>query len=526
MVMAAPPRAARAPSSDNKWVVAVTVLTGTFMSVLDSSIVNVALDHMSGSLGASMQEITWVVTGYILAQVIVMPIIGLLSARMGRKRLYLGCVALFTAASMACGLSRTLWTMVACRALQGVGGGVLMSASQAILRESFPPEEQGLAMGMYGMGAVMAPAIGPTLGGWLVDRFSWPWIFYVNVPVGVVNALLVSRFVHDPPYLSRERGRIDVLGVASMALGLGAFQLMLEKGQEENWFESRFIVSLAVVSAVSMTAFVMRELSIEHPAVQLRILRSRSFTSATLMNGVLGAGLNGSLFLLPLFLQQLLGYPAMDAGLALVPRSLAMLVLMPIGGRLYNRLGPRVLVGIGLAVSAASFWTLARLTTGVGYWDLFFPQLWQGVGFSLIFVALSTSALSSVRRPEMTEATGLYNVVRQVAGSIGIAVAATSVSSNTVRYVAQLSSHVPVTSELGQRFVAGAASGMVARGADPASAIELGRRLLSLSFFRQAQVLAYNHAFQSIAAAFALVLPLVLLLKHARAAGHVEIAAE
>jgi DHA2 family multidrug resistance protein len=516
------------PSSQNsnKWLVAGTVLTGTFMAVLDSSIVNVALDHMSGSLGASMQEITWVVTGYILAQVIVMPIIALLSARLGRKRLYMFCVALFTAASMACGMAHTLSTMVLFRIFQGLGGGVVMAASQAILREGFPAEEQGLAMGLYGMGAVVAPAIGPTFGGWLVDQYSWPWIFYINVPVGIVNLLLVSRFIEDPPYLVRERGRIDALGVALMAVGLGSFQLMLEKGQEENWFESSFITTLAIVAAAAMLAFVARELIVENPAVDLRILRSRSFTSATLMNGVLGAGLNGSLFLLPLFLQQLMGYPAMDAGLALMPRSIAMLVLMPIGGKLYNRLGPRVLVGAGLAISASSFWMLAHLTNQVGYWDLFFPQMWQGVGFSVIFVGLSTAALSSVSRPEMTAATGLYNVVRQVAGSIGIAVAATSVTSNTTRYMSDLSSHVAVTSAVGQGWLSAVGSGMAAHGADPVTARAMARQLLLSNLLREAQVLAYNHVFQSIAMTFAMVFPLVITLRQKRGGEIAEVMAE
>lgn len=510
----------------NKWVVAGTVLTGTFMAVLDSSIVNVALANMSGSLGASIQEITWVVTGYILAQVIVMPIIALLASRFGRKRLYLFCVALFTAASMACGLARSLWVMVFFRIFQGVGGGVVMTASQAILRESFPVEEQGLAMGIYGMGAVVAPAIGPTLGGWLVDRFSWPWIFYVNVPVGVLNVLLVTRFIQDPPYLERNKNRIDFLGLGLMTVGLGAFQFVLEKGQEENWFQSNLIVGLSLLALLAMIAFVQRELYVDRPAVDLRILKNSSFTSATIMGGVLGAGLNGSLFLLPLFLQRLLGYPAMDAGLALMPRSAMMAILMPIGGRLYNRLGPRVLVASGLVVSAYSFWALSHLTSTVGYWDVFFPQMWQGVGFSLIFVALSTAALAAIPKPKMTAATGLYNVVRQVAGSVGIAIAANSLADNTTRYAADLLGNVSATSPHGQRWLSTVAGGMMARGADPVSAQSMAQRLLFGNVIRQAQVLAYNHVFQVVAGTFALVLPMVLMLRKAKGAEPVEVAAD
>ena len=510
----------------NKWVVAGTVLTGTFMAVLDSSIVNVALSNMSGSLGASLSEITWVVTGYILAQVIVMPIIGMLSERFGRKRLYFLSCVLFTVASMACGLAPTLWSMVFFRMIQGIGGGVLMTASQAILRESFPVEEQGTAMGIYGLGAVLAPSIGPTLGGWLVDHLSWPWIFYINVPVGIVTVFLVSRFLHDPPYLVRSKAHIDAVGLATMALGLGAFQLMLAKGEAENWFESRFIVGLALVSALALVAFVLRELEVDRPAVDLRILKNASFASATIMGGLLGAGLNGSLFLLPLYLQRLLGYPAMDAGLALMPRSLAMAVLMPIGGRMYNRIGPRTLVGSGLVVSAYSFWLLSHLTSHTGYWDIFFPQLLQGVGFSLVFVALSTAALGNIPKARMTAATGLYNVVRQVAGSVGIAAAASELSSSTVRLGVNLRSHIPETSPIATAWLSTVEGGIRARGVDSVGAHAIALRLLAAAVTREAQVLAYNHVFQIVAGMFLVVAPLVFFLQGHRAADAIEVAAE
>ena len=321
----------------NKWLVTAAVLTGTIMAVLDSSIVNVALPKMSGTLACSIEEITWVVTAYILSNVIIMPMIAMLSARFGRKRVYLASVVLFTASSMACGLARTLPLMVFFRVLQGAGGGVLQTVSQAILRETFPPEEQGMAMGLFGMGAVVAPAVGPTLGGWLTDNHSWPWIFYINVPIGIVNVLLVTRFVHDPAYLKRVKGAIDWLGLSLMTVGLGALQLMLEKGETEGWLDSGFIQALAVIAGAGLLAFVWHELTARAPAVDLRLLRNGTFSSATAMGGILGIALNASLFLLPVFLQRNLGYPAIQSGLALMPRSLAMLVLMPIGGLLYNR---------------------------------------------------------------------------------------------------------------------------------------------------------------------------------------------
>ncbi|HEY9428869.1 MAG TPA: DHA2 family efflux MFS transporter permease subunit [Gemmatimonadaceae bacterium] len=511
-------------SAPNKWVVAGTVMTGTIMAVLDSSIVNVALPDMSGSLGATVEQITWVITGYILANVIIMPIIALLSSRFGRKRVYMISVLAFTGASMACGAARNLPLIVVFRIIQGLGGGVLITVSQAILRETFPVEEQGVAMGVYGMGVVLAPAIGPTLGGWLTDQYSWPWIFYVNVPIGVINLLLVSRFIHDPPYLVREKGEIDWSGLALMTIGLGALQLMLEQGEREDWFASSFIVTLAVVSAAGLILFVWRELVARRPAVDLRILRNSSFASATAIGGVLGMGLYGSLFLLPLFLQNLLGYSAMLSGLALMPRSLAMAVVMPIGGRFYNKLGPRVLVGLGLVVSAYSFWALGQLTTEMGFWDIFFPQMWQGVGFSLIFVALSTAALATIPKPKMTAATGLYNVVRQVFGSVGIAVAATQLTTHTAIYRAELVTHMGTTQLVQARqFIEMTAAAMRHRGLDALGATQRALAILDLRITRQAATLAYNHVFLLVTLLFAISVPLVFLLKSAKTEGHAEI---
>jgi len=507
----------------HKWIVAGTVLTGTIMAVLDSSIVNVALPDMSGTLGVTIEEITWVVTAYILAQVIVMPITGLLAARFGRKRFYMSSVILFTVSSMACGLAHSLGSMVVFRVLQGFGGGVLLTVSQAILRESFPPEEQGIAMGLYGLGAVLAPAFGPTLGGWLTDQYSWPWIFYINVPVGVVNLILVSRFIEDPSYLVREKGYIDWPGLGLLVAGLGGLQLMLEEGERNDWFQSGFIVRLAVVAAVGLVLFVWRELTTERPAVDLRMLSNISFSSATALGGVLGLALTASLFLLPVFLQNLLGFNAMQSGFTLMPRSLAMAVLMPIGGRFYNKLGPRVLVGSGLLIAGAAFYSMSKLTTSVGYWDLFWPQLWQGVGFSLIFVALSTAALSTIPPPRMTAASGLYNVVRQVMGSVGIAIAATTLSTTTVRYHAILSEDAGA-SIAGRQWLDALTKGMIAKGADAFTATQQSMRVLDGLITRQAAVLAYNHVFVLVSALFFIGFPLVFLLRRGSPQSEVEIA--
>jgi DHA2 family multidrug resistance protein len=506
----APAAGARPPV--NKWVVAGTVLTGTIMAVLDSSIVNVALPHMRGTFGATVEQITWVATGYILANVIIMPLIGLLSVHLGRKHLYMASVAVFTVASMLAGMARSLPEMIVFRIIQGAGGGAIIPISQAILRESFPFEEQGTAMGLYGLGVVLAPAFGPTLGGWLTDTYSWPWVFYVNVPIGVVNIFLVSRFIHDPPYMQRRRGIIDVIGLSLLMVGLGSLQLMLEKGQEKDWFSSDMIVTLAVLAAVGLVLFVWRELKVDHPAVNIRLLRNIPFTSATAIGGVLGMGLYGSLFILPLFLQQILGYPAFNSGLALMPRSLAMGIVMPISGRLYNRLGPRFLVGSGLLVSAWSFWSLGTLSPDTSPWSILAPQIWQGVGFGLIFVALSTAALAPISKRNLTEASGLYNVVRQVFGSVGIALAATVITGRTTAYHLALGGNVTPYNDSATGWLRGAAGALTARGMDPSSAGETSLRFLDRAVTQQASILAYNHAFMLVAGVFLVCLPMAFLL--------------
>ncbi|MFZ3114361.1 MAG: DHA2 family efflux MFS transporter permease subunit [Syntrophales bacterium] len=510
-------------SKGAKWMITATVIMGTLMSAIDTSIVNVAMPYMRGSLGTSVEEITWVATGYMLSCVLIMPIIGMLSGRFGRRNFYLFSIFLFTVSSMLCGMAWDLSSMVIFRAIQGIGGGALIPISQAILRETFPPEEQGTAMGIYGLGVVLGPAFGPTLGGWLTDTFSWPWIFYINVPVGILNILMVLRYIHDPPYLTREKGKIDLLGLFLLTAGLGALQLMLEKGEQKQWFESNYIQSLALTAAAGLLLFVWRELTADRPAVDLRILKNVSFASATALGGVLGIGLYGSMFLLPLFLQQLLGYPAYDSGLTLMPRSIAMAITMPAAGRIYNKLGPRWLVGIGLGVNVLSFWELSRLSLNVGYWNIFVPQFLQGVGFGLVFVALSTAAFSTVERARMTAASGMYNVIRQVFGSVGIAVAASQLTRAENGYRALLVEHITDYRNVTDSWIQALSGAMLGGGADKATAHERALSLLDGEVMRQASMLAYNHVYLLVACLFMAMLPLVFLLRGKTSAKAAEI---
>ncbi len=497
----------------NKWLITITVMTATIMAALDISIVNVALPYMRGNLGASVEEIAWVATGYLLSNVIVMPVIAMLTARFGRKNFYLFSILLFTITSMLCGVAWNLTALITFRTIQGIGGGAIIPISQAILRESFPQEEQGKIIGIYGLGVILGPAFGPTLGGWLTDTYSWRWIFFINVPVGLINLILISRYIHDPSYLVRDKGRLDYGGLAFLTIGLGSLQLFLEKGQEWNWFGSKFIIWLAVAAAVGIIAFIWRELSIDKPAVDLRLFKDTNFLTGTFIGGVFGIALYGCLFLLPLFLQELMGYPALDSGLTLMPRSLAMAVTMPIAGRMYNRCGPRLLVGIGMLVSGYSFWQLSRLNLQIGYMDILIPQALQGMGFGIVFVSITTSAMMTIDKSRMTGATGLYVVVRQIFGSIGIALVATELTRSRTTAHAALIEYLTPYRNVVNHWLRGAAGALAANGATPAMLQAKALGFLEATTQAHAAMLAFNHVFFMLALIFIISFPLSLLLK-------------
>jgi DHA2 family multidrug resistance protein len=500
----------------HKWLITLTVMTGAVMSALDMSIVNVALPYMRGALGASVEEITWVATGYILSNVIIMPIVAFLSSRFGRKKFYIFSVLLFTGSSMLCGIAWDLTSMVVFRIIQGIGGGALIPISQSILRETFPPEEQAMAMGIYGLGVILGPALGPTLGGWLTDNYSWPWIFYINVPVGIINILLIMKFIEDPHYLVRQTGKVDILGISLMTVGLGALQIMLEQGERNDWFASGFIIYLFMVAAFGLILFIWQELKVENPAVNLRILKDLNFSSATFLGGILGLALMSSLFILPLFLQQLLGYPAFDSGLALIPRTLAMALIMPLAGRIYNRVGPRLLIGLGLFLNAVSFYQFSILSLSVGYWDIFVPQILQGVGFGFIFVSLSTAALSTIEKHMMTAATGLYNVTRQVFGSIGIALAATILTRGENANRSLLMEHITAFGYASAETLRSLTQFFSSKGVDIIDAQNKALKAIEGMVMRQASMISFNHVFFLTAALFFFSIPLIFFITDIR----------
>ena len=499
-------------SPSYKWWITLTVITGTIMATLDMSAVNVALPHMRGSLGASVEEIAWVSTGYILATVIIMPIVAFMSSRFGRKNFYIFSVLLFMVASMLCGIAWNLASMVTLRILQGIGAGTMITLPQSILRETFPPKEQAMAMGIYGLGVFLGPAIGPALGGWLTDNYSWPWIFYIKAPLGIINILLIMRFIEDPSFLVRDTGKVDFGGIFLMMCGLGALQIMLEQGQKRDWFDSNFITYLAIITVVCIVLFVWRELHIKNPAVNLHILKDINFSSASFLGGILGLALMSSLFILPLFLQQLLHYPAFDSGLALMPRALAMAVAMPLGGRIYNIVGPRLMIGIGLFLNALSFYQLSVLSLNIGFWDIFIPQCLQGIGFGMIFVSLSTAALSSIERHLLTAASGLYNVVRQISGSIGIALSATVLTSGENANRAIIMEHITAYSSRTTDTLNSLTQYFYMRGIDMVDAQGKALKTIEGMVMKQASMLSYNNVFFLIAVIFLFSIPMIFLI--------------
>jgi len=503
----------------NKWLVAVSILAGAVMGAIDSSVVNVALAHIQATYGVTTQEVTWVTTSYLIALVIVMPLTAWLGSVLGRKRMYLIAITIFTAASMLCGFSRTLGQLILFRVIQGLGGGVLSPTAQAIMRETFPPEEQGQAMGLFGMIILLGPAIGPTLGGWLTDNYSWPWIFFVNLPVGILGLVLGTHFIVDPSYM-RARGlrRIDGIGIGLMTVGLASLQILLEQGETDGWFTSPLITSLAVIVVLALTAFVLWELRVPEPAVDLRIFGNLSFASGSLIGSVVGLTLFGGLILLPLFLQNLLGYDATQAGLTLMPRSLVMVLMMPIAGALYNRLGVYVMLPFGLVLAGSAGLMMAHFTPDSGQVQLLIPLVLQGLGFAFMFVPMSTTALSTIARRQMQSASSLFGLMFQLGGSLGTAIVIslvdhkiTTASANLVRYA---SVYNPTFMRWWQTYQAG----FIARGSDPATAHRQALAALQGIINQQSAVVAFDYAFGAIGLMFFVCLPLVLLLRRGRGA--------
>lgn len=503
-------------SAARKWAITVSVMLVAVMQVVDTSVTNVALPHMQGSLSAGVEEITWVISSYLAANAIVIPATGWLSGVFGRKRFFLICTTLFTVSSFLSGIAPNLTFLILMRIFQGIGGGPLIPMSQAILWEIFPLGQRGMAMAVWGIGFMMGPIIGPTLGGWLADNWSWPWIFYINIPIGLLGFFMASAFLFDPPYLYKP-GRVDALGLALMVIGFGSLQLFLDRGERLDWFESDTIVTLAVVAGLALLAFLIRELTTKEPILDLSVFLDRNFATGSSMIAMIGLGLFSSMLLLALFTQKLMGYDAWTSGTVLAPGGFGNMISLLLAGRLVTRMDQRLLLGLGCGLNALSFYMMSNVTLGMDYWALAWPRFVQGFGLGFIFVPLTTLTLATIPREKLGNATSAFNVLRNLGGSVGVALATTLLARRSQIHQSGLVSHVSVWDpETAARLKAWAGH-FVAQGADSFTAERRALAMLYQDTVGQAQVLAYADDFWLLAILFSLIPLLAPLMRRVHA---------
>jgi DHA2 family multidrug resistance protein len=496
------------------------VALAAFMEVLDLSIANVALQNIAGELGASADEATWILTSYLATNAIVLPISGWLATVLGRKRYYIGCIAGFGASSLLCGIAPTLAILVAARALQGLIGGGLQPVSQAILADSFPPAQRSMAFAFYGMAVVVAPAVGPTLGGWITDNIDWRWVFLINVPISITLSLLVGRLIEDPPRLIAEglrlrNGgvRVDYVGFALLALGFGCLQVVLDRGQQDDWFASHFILLMTLLSAFGLISFVAWELRIDQPIVDLRLLGNRNVALANTLMFMLGFVLLGSTALLPQFTQQLLGYNATEAGLVISPGGFALMVVMPLVGRLSGRVDARLMITFGLAVAAWSLYHMSSFDLDVDYWSIADTRLIQAVGLGFLFIPISTLAYVDLPPEKNNSASALINVSRNIGGSVGIAFLTTMLQRNEQAHQTVLAAHATPGNPAYRQIIAGLQQHFMAAGSSAQHALQQAQAVVANTISQQALTLSFLDNFLLLSAIFAALIPFVFLMR-------------
>jgi MFS transporter, DHA2 family, multidrug resistance protein len=500
------------PDAEHPWLVALAVLAGTFMVVLDTTVVNVSLPHIAGSLSASVEESTWALTSYLAANAVILPMTAWLARMVGRKRLLILAVAGFTTASAICGMAPNLLMLIAFRIIQGMTGGVMQPLSQTVMLEAFRPRDRGKAMGLWSIGIIVAPILGPVLGGWLTDNLSWRWVFYVNVPVGVIAILMIRAFITDPRYIRRPE-RVDGYGLFLLAIGIGALQIFLDKGEEEDWLSSRWIVGLLIVAVVFLIALVIRELKARQPVVDLRAFKERTYAVGVFLVTVLTFALYGSLVMLPVFLQVLLGYPALQAGITMMPRGYASLFATPLVGLIVAYVDPRKLLAAGFLLGAGSLYWFSHLNLQVGYWNLFWPQFMQGISFSLLMVPLTVVTMDRIRQEAMGNAASLFNLMRNLGGSIGIAVTQTLLDRFRQGQINVLGSHVSAYNPRTRMTLDAMRRTFQAHGSDPVTATHQAHAAVWGMVQRQAAMISYLDVFRLLTVFFIVVIPLLLLLK-------------
>lgn len=502
--------------SFNPWLIAASVMMATVMEVLDTSVANVALPHISGNLSATTEEATWVLTSYLISNAIILPATSWISSFVGRKRFLVICIAIFTAASALCGAAPNLTVLIIARILQGMGGGALQPIAQSVLLESFPPEKRGAAMAVYGMGIVVAPIIGPTLGGWITDNYSWRWIFYINLPIGIIAAFMANAFVEDPPYIKNQKpGRIDYIGFGLMALGLSALELTLDLGQQKDWFQSSVIIFTTTAAAVSLISFVIWELYTPDPIVNLRVFMNRNFAVGSILIASVGVVLYGSTALLPLFLQTLLGYPAVESGMAVSPRGIGSIVSMFIVGRLIGKVDSRFLIMFGFTVLAYSTYLFTGITLEVAQSNIMIPMIISGFAMGFVFVPLTTLTMGTLSNEQISNASGIYNLMRNTGGSLGIAAMTTFLARGAQSHQGILTTHATPYDPAFQNLFEQIRNSLLTQ-MDIGAATQMAYQRVYGLIVRQAAVLSYIDNFRLLAILCVICIPAALLFKKVR----------
>jgi len=512
------PQLARSEVYGARYLIAFAVTLASVLELVDTSIVNVAIPHMMGNLGATLDEIAWVSTGYIVANVIILPLTGWLSERLGRRNYYTGSIALFTLASFFCGHANTLHDLVFWRVVQGIGGGALISTAQAILFDVFPRKEAGTAMAIFGMGVMVGPTLGPTLGGWLTDNYAWPWIFYINVPLGVFAGMMTWRYVPEPEHHIDLPDHVDWKGLALLIIGIGSLQICLERGEAHDWFASREIITELAVAVTAILLFVWHELRTPFPVVNLRVLANRQLSIGVIFGLLLGFALYSSVFALPVFLQTFLGYTAWDTGLVILPGALASAVTMAVAGRFNTRIDARLSITVGVLLFALSMWKHYHFTIELGMGDTVVPMILRGVAMGLIFVPLTAATVADLPSSQMAQGTGLFNLSRQVGGSFGIAITATLLARWTEQARDALRPHLGITDLAPREWLTGAQRLFMRQGGAPEGAMQKAQAVLERIVHQQASVIAFEKVFLTMGLAFLCALPLLLLMRTGKGA--------
>jgi DHA2 family multidrug resistance protein len=512
----------------NPWVVAMTVTLATFMEVLDSSIANVALPHIAGTLGASPEESTWVITSYLVSSAVVLPMSGWLSNLVGRKRFYMTCVVIFTVSSFLCAMAPSLPLLILFRILQGAGGGGLQPTEQAILADTFSAKQRGMGFAMYGVAILVAPAIGPTLGGWITDNYSWHWIFLINVPIGILSLILTQRIVHDPAYLRnmvKSNFRVDYAGIGLIVVGVGFLQYVLDKGQESDWFSSKAIVISLMIAIVAAVLLVIRELTHENPIMDLRLLAKRNFATAVSFSFILGMVLNSTTVLLPQFLQNDLGYTAQQSGMALSPGAIALFFMMPIAAILAKRFDPRVIIASGFALTALGLFHVTSIHYGVSFGTIVSYRVLQVIGIPLIFIPISTLNYVGVPRNKFNQVSGISNFLRNLGGGIGISLLGNFVAHQGQIHRTALTAHTNHANPFFERQLQGMMHNFVAMGASRVEASHRALAQLSAQVDLQSNVLSLSNSFWVLGFIILFLIPLPFLMRRPSAAEARESAA-